>query len=201
MISKNLKLLILGIVVCIVSCNTSTNNILSDTAAAVGERDTITMDSNALQPSADTAIADTITGLIKNSLVNNIVKNDLNILTKNDRNFIYSAIDLNADGKSEIFVCMKGSYFCGNAGCTVYLLDNEGKKLTTFSIVDGPIVISADKTKGWNDLIIPSKGINYIVKYNGKAYPSNPSMQPKFNGTMKTNKQTVLDDNSIVYDF
>jgi len=96
---------------------------------------------------------------------------------------------------------MKGNYFCGNAGCTVYLLTNEGKKITTFSIVDGPIAVSTGKTNGWKDLIIPSRGINYLVKYNGKTYPSNPSVQPKFTGTVTNDMQKILPDNLTLYTF
>lgn len=148
-------------------------------------------------PAVSTAIVDTI----KNALINDLVKKDLDILTENDRRFIYTETDLNQDGKNEIFVGMQGSYFCGNAGCTVYLLTNEGKRINTFTIVDGPIAITADRTKGWNDLIIPSRGVNYLVKYNGKAYPANPSVQPKFTGTVTDDMQKVLPGNSTEYSF
>ncbi|MCH5598189.1 hypothetical protein [Niabella ginsengisoli] len=122
-------------------------------------------------------------------------------MTESDRRFSYSEIDLNEDGKNEILVTMKGSYYCGNAGCTVYLLDNKGTKISGFTIVDGPVVIANSKTKNWSDLIIPSRGVNYLVKFDGKKYPGNPSMQPKFDGNIPAGLKVVLPNDAAVYTF
>lgn len=174
-----------------ISCNNNNSISSADTTSAI-KKDT------AKEESIDTTsniVGDTIVNLIKRSLLSTLVKNDLSTLTDNDRRFVYSTIDLNDDGKQEIFVGMKGSYFCGNAGCTVFLLNSEAKQITMFSIVDGPITVINEKSNGWKQLIIPSRGINYLVKFDGKKYPSNPSVQSKFNGSLPTNAVTVLDDN------
>ncbi|MCH5719388.1 hypothetical protein [Niabella hibiscisoli] len=130
-----------------------------------------------------------------------LVKKDLALLNSDDRKFTYTAIDLNGDNKNEIFVAMKGSYFCGNAGCTVYLLNNHAEKINSFTIVNGPIIIGPGKTKGWNDLIIPSGGKTYRVKFNGNAYPSNPSLQPEYNETATALSPLVLADTLPVHIF
>jgi hypothetical protein len=40
-------------------------------------------------------------------------------------------------------------------------------------------VIDTDKSSGWKNLFIKSGGKNRIVKFDGKKYPSNPSLQPE----------------------
>ncbi|SEW36836.1 hypothetical protein [Chitinophaga arvensicola] len=170
--------------------------IAKDTAVNVSPADSSVANKNVPAQTDSTAA-----GLIRKVLVTDLVKNDLKTLTEKDRQFSYGVADINGDGKGEIFVGLKGSYFCGNAGCTVYLLDNEGKKINLFTIVDGPITISENKTKGWNDLIIPSKGVNYAVKFNGKNYPSNPSVQPRFTDSITAESVKVLADNAVIYNF
>jgi hypothetical protein len=96
------------------------------------------------------------------------------------RRFIFFEYDLNDDGNKEIFVGLRGSYFCGSGGCTTYLLDNQGNVITKFS-VSRDIVIDNKKTNGYKDLFIYSGGKFRIVKFNGKTYPSNPSTLPALN--------------------
>lgn len=96
------------------------------------------------------------------------------------RKYIFYEFDLNDDGNKEIFVGLRGSYFCGSGGCTTYLLDNQGNVITKFS-VSRDIVIDNKKTNGFKDLFIYSGGKFRIVKFNGKSYPSNPSTLPALN--------------------
>ena len=109
-------------------------------------------------------------------------KEDLknSIIDSFGRRFIFFEYDLNDDGKNEIFVGLRGSYFCGSGGCAIYLLDNQGNVITKFS-VSRDMVIDNKKTNGFNDLFIYSGGKFRIVKYNGKTYPSNPSTAPALN--------------------
>ena len=64
------------------------------------------------------SIDDPLAMNIANALVNNHLKNDMNGLTENDRQFQFYKIDLNNDGNQEIFVRLMSSYFCGSGGCT-----------------------------------------------------------------------------------
>ena len=86
---------------------------------------------------------------------------------------------MNEDEKKEIFVGLIGSYFCGTGGCTQYILDNKGIVISKFTVSDYPIVIDSNKSNGWRNLFIPSGGKNRILKFNGKSYPSNPSLEPE----------------------
>jgi hypothetical protein len=72
-----------------------------------------------------------------------------------------------------------GPYFCGSGGCTQMILDREGNVITQFTVSDYPVVIDNTKSNGWKDLFILSAGQYRIVKFDGKTYPSNPSMQPE----------------------
>jgi hypothetical protein len=106
-------------------------------------------------------------------------KEDLknNIIDSFGRRFVFYEYDLNEDGKKEIFVGLRGSYFCGSGGCTTYLLDNQGNVITKFS-VSRDVVIDNKVSNGYKDLFIYSGGKFRIVKYNGKTYPTNPSTLP-----------------------
>jgi hypothetical protein len=112
----------------------------------------------------------------------NIFKEDLEkkLINETSRKFIFFEYDLNDDGKKEILVGLTGSYFCGSGGCTQYLLDSQGNVISKFTVADNPVIIDSHKSNGWKDLIIHSGGKNRLMKFNGKKYPSNPSMQPEF---------------------
>jgi hypothetical protein len=121
--------------------------------------------------------------LVRHTLVNDVFKKDLPLINKAERTFIFEEIDLNGDGKKEIFVGFRGSYYCGSGGCTALLLSHKGKLITRFTVTEYPIVVRPATTKGWRDLLIGSSGAKpamHIVKWNGKIYPGNPSLQPEF---------------------
>lgn len=121
--------------------------------------------------------------LVKHALAT-IFKDDLskNLIPEPSRKFMVFEYDLNEDGKTEILVGLTGPYFCGSGGCTFLLLNQEGRKVTGFTITDYPVIIAETKTKGWKDLILSSAGKNHLMKFNGNGYPSNPSVQPVFEG-------------------
>jgi hypothetical protein len=110
-----------------------------------------------------------------------LYKDDLakNFIQENSRIFIFFEYDLNEDGKKEIFVGLTGGYFCGSGGCTQLILDDQGNVISTFSVSGYPVIIDINKTNGWKDLIIYSGNKNRIVKFDGKTYPSNPSVLPE----------------------
>lgn len=152
-------------------------------------------------PSKDTAASADQKALFIGNVLKGLLKNDLHILTENDRKFRYTEAELNGDGDKEIFVAMDGSYFCGTGGCAVYLLNSKGEKISGFTVVGGPIAISSNKTKGWADLIIPSQGKNHLVKYTGKTYPGNPSVQPEYKEALPSSFQVVLGEHETEHSF
>lgn len=116
---------------------------------------------------------------------------DKNLLDSNSKKFTYSEYDLNQDGKMETFIGLTGSYFCGSGGCTALLLDNNGKLLTRFTVARYPFTISSLSTNSWKDLLVESAGKQHVLKFNGKTYPSNPSVQPEFKGDLSSGDQVL----------
>lgn len=157
-------------------------------------------DSLQIDPSLVPSNSPQTAALIKQTL-QSIYKDDLGkgIVDSFSRRFAFYEYDLNDDGKKEILVATRGGYFCGSGGCTILLLDNTGKKLSAFTVSDYPVVINHNKTNGWKDLLIPSRGKNHLIKYNGKNYPSNPSTQPEFTGSISDTAPHALNTQNQQY--
>lgn len=135
------------------------------------------------------------TDLVSEVLTTQIFKEELQLIPTKDRRFMFDEIDLNNDGKKEIFVGLNGSYFCGTGGCTALILSSGGKVITRFTVTEFPIIVRPSKTRGWRDLVMGSaapKPAMHYVKWNGKKYPANPSTQPSFLETPSEKSEHVL---------
>ena len=191
---KNLLVIATILLSGIYACNTSDKK-EEAAAATTTEATTPSEPTPAPEPPYDPDPTDTIPGNLygvnsSSKQTADLVRLTLQDLHKEDlkkgiidsfgRRFIFFEYDLNDDGKKEIFVGLRGSYFCGSGGCTTYLLDNQGNVITKFS-VSRDVVIDNKVTNGFKDLFIYSGGKFRIVKYNGKTYPSNPSTLPPLN--------------------
>jgi hypothetical protein len=149
----------------------------ADTATPVTPEVTVPV-----QPS--TAPSDNTADLVTLTL-QDLMKEDLkkDLIDSGSRVFKYTSFDLNDDGKKEIFVGLTGMFFCGTGGCTMYILDSEGNKISRFTTVEFPVIVSNSKTNGWRDLIVNHASKNWLVKYDEKTYPLNFSKQPPFKET------------------
>ena len=100
--------------------------------------------------------------------------------------YYYNHIDLNDDQQPETFVYLVGSPVCGSGGCSGALFtkqNGEYKLVTSFSLVRSPVIIQDEKTNGWKNMIMyvsggGIKGGYKLLRFDGKTYPSNPSVQP-----------------------
>lgn len=118
---------------------------------------------------------------IRNLLRNDLLKDDLDVMTEDQRRFAYEEYDLNNDGKKEYLVGFpQNSYFCGSGGCTFYLLGHEGEVVSHFTVADSPFVVLSSSTNGWRDLAVYSNGAMRKLAYDGTKYPSNPSVAPEY---------------------
>jgi hypothetical protein len=151
----------------------------TDTASQSPPAVTAPESTSPAQPSAEPAdnTADLVTLTLQN-LMKEDLKKDL--IDSGSRVFKYSSYDLNDDGKKEIFVGLTGMFFCGSGGCTMYILDSEGNKISRFTTVEYPVIVANSKTNGWRDLIFDGGGKIRLVKYDGKTYPSNFSKHPEY---------------------
>lgn len=161
----------------LLSCNSSDKkvNTNKDTVATMQQSGETAIDTAAHKKlHTDHKTAD----LVKLKL-NAMFKDDLakNLIAPQSRKFKLFEYNLNEDPKKEIFVGLTGPYFCGSGGCTVLLFSPEGELINKFTVVVYPIMIGNSITKGWKDLILTSNGEDHLMKFNGKAYPSNPSTQ------------------------
>lgn len=69
--------------------------------------------------------------------------------------YVYSRVDLNGDGRDEVFAYLLGSTFCGTGGCTLQLFtpSQDGYALVSvFPISRTPVIVAATTTKAWHDL-------------------------------------------------
>lgn len=178
-------------------------------AASVGTVDTTAALANDPDPT-DSIDADsynfntssTITAeLVRNALVNDILKAELASINSESRKFTFHEFDLNGDGQKEIFVKLSGPYFCGTGGCSPLLLSPAGKLITKFTVTEYPIIIAPTATNRWLDLIVTSGGskpTTHLLKHDGTKYPSNPSVQPLFSKTPDKELPRILYDEKIL---
>ncbi len=188
---RNIIFLAIYLSIVLNACNTaekeeSTKNVMGDTTSLATDPP-----SPSSEPPYDPDPTDTIPGdryginskskqtanLVRLALKDELKADmDKDIIPESSRKFIFFEYDLNDDGKYEIFVGLTGPFFCGSGGCTQFLLDNQGNVITKFSVSRYPIIIDTKKTNGYKNLFILSGGKYRIVRYNGKKYPSNPSV-------------------------
>ena len=97
--------------------------------------------------------------------------------------YSYVKIDLNNDSIPEYFVYAYGPMLSGSGGGSALILNSDYKEISRFTLVQTPIIINNHRTKNWKDIIMTVSGggatpATAIMKFNGKTYPSNPSLQP-----------------------
>ncbi|MCK5781159.1 MAG: hypothetical protein KAH10_01080 [Flavobacteriales bacterium] len=128
---------------------------------------------------AKQSIDDELAKNISNYLLNDILKDDISSMAQLDRKFQFFKIDLNDDGKDEIFVRFMSPYFCGTGGCTFLLLDYQLKLITRFSVTRAPIFVERTKVNKWSILLVKDNGVFKELSYANGTYPDNPSLLKK----------------------
>lgn len=173
MAMKTLRLVIITILtfVILLSCGKSTEK-----SQTVVKSDNETTVHKVNENFAVQSVDELMSKNISNFLTQSYLKNDIRFLSENDRKFQMYKIDLNSDGKEEYFVRFISSYFCGSGGCTFLLLDRYSEIITKFTVMRPPIFVSVEKENGWRKLMVESEGKFKELIFNGKSYPSNPSV-------------------------
>lgn len=179
-------------IVLLLSCSKS-----SEESSDATEIDKQLSEKAAAEKFAPGSVDDLMSKNIINFLTQSYLENDLQFLTENDRKFQFYKIDLNDDGKKEYFVRFMSSYFCGTGGCTFLLLDRYAEVINKFTVMDAPIYISKDKTNGWKKLIVQSVGKFKELIFDGKSYPSNPSVAPDSKTQPGHDFEIIFDDKNL----
>lgn len=124
--------------------------------------------------------------------------------SESEGRYFYNLVDLNGDGRPEALVYLMGQEFCGTGGCNLLVFQpvNDGYRLLAeISLVNNPVIVSRQRTRGWNDLIlyVAGGGItrgHYVrLSFDGRRYPANPTVLPALRaGTRITGAAYIADE-------
>jgi heat shock protein HslJ len=103
--------------------------------------------------------------------------------------YVYGRVDLNGDGRDEVFVYLLGSFFCGSGGCNLLLFTparNGYTLVNEFTISRLPVIVSPRTTTGWHDVFRLESGGGAKASYvrhafDGRQYVERgrtPAVQP-----------------------
>lgn len=114
-------------------------------------------------------------------------------------------VDLNGDGKNEAIVYFTDRWSCGSGGCNMLILTpnrNSYRLVTRTTITQLPVRLLTTTTNGWRDLSVGvrgggiSPGYEARLRFNGRKYPSNPSVPPAIALTGNASGKVLISDSS-----
>ncbi len=115
--------------------------------------------------------------------------------------FSSAFVDLNDDGTKEVIVYIAGRPWCGSGGCMMLVLTPQGSSyrvVTRATITRPPIRVLTTKSNGWYDLGVSvlgggvQPGYEARLPFDGKTYPTNPSMFPARHLVQKVAGEVVV---------
>jgi hypothetical protein len=120
-------------------------------------------------------------------------------LDKDSKEYPFSAIvlplDLNKDGKEEIFISFGNGYTSGNTGSSIVLFIKNATGVYEMSLGFPGMIpdILATTNKGYPDLVIGGPGLEYpILRWNGKMYDSYKTIKDSdYEKTKKINADII----------
>ncbi|HEY9296981.1 MAG TPA: hypothetical protein VIQ31_11520 [Phormidium sp.] len=100
--------------------------------------------------------------------------------------YYYNRLDLNGDNQPEVIVYLLGSYVCGSGGCSALIYTPKGQDyqlISRHTLVNPPILVTPQRNSGWKNLVFLTRGGGAkpeynLMRFNGRTYPLNPSVQP-----------------------
>ena len=114
----------------------------------------------------------------------------------------YDRVDLNGDGKKELFAVVIGDYTSGENGDSGLIAsvseDGSLKLKRTFTGVRVPVVVSDHRTNGWNDLVFRQYGSDKNVTYRMVRADKDGSYSDVGKGR-KVNDLSGISGVSVVY--
>lgn len=96
-------------------------------------------------------------------------------------------IDLSGQRQPEAIVYLNGADWCGSGGCTTLVLARLGlsyRLITKIPITRLPIRVLGTRSNGWHDIGVWVRGGGILpgyeadLSFDGRGYPSNPSVFP-----------------------
>jgi hypothetical protein len=101
--------------------------------------------------------------------------------------YTWSRVDLNGDGRPEVVAQVLGPMFCGTGGCPLLIFREPSpgrlQLITRMSLFKDPLIVTERRHNRWKDLITRVRvdaGTGYYaeLRYDGRTYPTNPSVAP-----------------------
>jgi hypothetical protein len=101
--------------------------------------------------------------------------------------FVAALADLNGDRIPEAIVYLTSNNWCGSGGCTTLILVRDAdswRLLTKIPITRPPLRVLTRRSNGWRNLGVwvqgggIQPGYEAELLFDGKTYPTNPSMPP-----------------------
>ncbi|MCS5692833.1 hypothetical protein NZK33_12675 [Cyanobium sp. FGCU-6] len=101
--------------------------------------------------------------------------------------YTWSRVDLNGDGRPELVAQVLGPMFCGTGGCPLLIFREPSpgrlQLLTQMSLFKDPLIVAERRQNGWKELITRVRvdaghGYNAELPFDGRTYPTNPSVAP-----------------------
>jgi len=113
-------------------------------------------------------------------------------------------VDLNGDGIKDALLLLQGTAWCGTGGCTLLVFQGARDGFTfisSSSLIRGSLLVSTATTNGWRDLVVDVSGggmapKKVALKFNGRTYPLNPSVQPALPKNAACQGETVFQPES-----
>lgn len=110
-------------------------------------------------------------------------------------------LDLDGDGRLEAIVYLVGRWWCGTGGCPTMILARDGmsyKLVTEILITRTPIRVFDTRSKGWRNIgvwvqgggILPGHEVE--LRFNGRTYPTNPTIPPAIRTGGKVPGEVVI---------
>lgn len=133
-----------------------------------------------------------------------LTEGDLRAISEDQKKFQLVQIDLNNDGKNEVFVNFTSSYFCGTGGCTLLLLNDQVKPVTEFTVTRTPLYVEKTMKNGWRIILTKSGEKWRQLVYKNGSYPTNPSLVEMTVESPGENAEILFDegnDNLKTYTF
>jgi hypothetical protein len=118
----------------------------------------------------------------------------------------HAFVDLNDDGIDDAVVLITDNEYCGSGGCFFLVFRGIAggfKHVSSSTITRAPILLLPEKKKGWHTLsvLIAGGGVEpgqVIMRFNGKKYPGNPSLQPKAKKNDLKSAKTLIPAQSLL---
>jgi hypothetical protein len=106
-----------------------------------------------------------------------------------DKTTRYIAVfrDLNGDGTPEAIVYLVSNEWCGSGGCNTFILvrdANTWRIVTSITVTRPPIRVLTNRVNGWLSIGVWVQGGGILRGYeaelcfDGRSYPSSPSLPP-----------------------